>query len=133
MKEEALNSHENRNTKRIHYKELIQNDPKRVHADYSKFVEEIEEITLIEEGLENDFNTACLYHKLQFEEGMCAFYTIAAIITSCISYEAKKTNIGHDNYQVFTLVLVPIFNILFCKIFKNFFRFFLCYKICDYV
>ena len=89
--------------------------------EYKDFLDEMEEIRNIEEGLEIDVRTATLYHKLQFEEGMCAFYTFAAIVTSCISYEGKKTNIGENkiiNYQIFTLVVVSVLNILFCKFFK---------------
>ena len=90
---------------------------KTIGADLQKFTYEINEIEQEEEGLENDFKTKCLYHKLQFEDGMTAFYTFAAIITSCISYEGKTTNIDHENYQIFTLVIVTIFNILACKFF----------------
>lgn len=95
---------------------LTREESSNIKADFSDFCKEIAEITLIEDGLENDFTTKCLYHKLQFEEGMTAFYTFAAIITACISYEAKKTNLEeNNNYQVFTLTMVSIFNVLFCK------------------
>jgi len=89
--------------------------PMTISEDFSNFVKEVDKIVQIEEGLENDFQTTCLYHKLQFEDGMCAFYTFASIIISLISYEGKKTNIDHNNYQVFTLVAVTILNLLFCK------------------
>jgi hypothetical protein len=90
---------------------------KTIGADLQKFTYEINEIEQEEEGLENDFKTKCLYHKLQFEDGMTAFYTFASIITSCISYEGKTTNIDHENYQIFTLMITTIFNILACKFF----------------
>ncbi len=95
---------------------LTREESSNILSDFKDFCQEIDEITLIEDGLENDFTTKCLYHKLQFEEGMTAFYTFAAIITACISYEAKKTNLPeNNNYQVFTLTMVSIFNVLFCK------------------
>lgn len=91
--------------------------------DYANFTKTIDEITLFEEGLENDFTTAILYHKLQFEEAMSAFYAFAAIVTAIISYEGKKTNgTDYENYQIFTLAMVSIFNILFCKTFINIFK-----------
>lgn len=89
--------------------------PTTISEDYADFVKEVDKIISIEEGLENDFQTTCLYHKLQFEDGMCAFYTFASIVISLISYEGKKTNIGYESYQIFTLVIVSIFNLLFCK------------------
>lgn len=90
-----------------------------IEKDFEIFADEIEEISKIEEGLENDFQTTCLYHKLTFEEGMTAFYTFAAIITACISYEGKRTNLEeNNNHQVFTLSIVSVFNILFCKYYK---------------
>lgn len=87
-------------------------------ADFKNFCNEIDEITRIEDGAKNDFTTKCLYHKLQFEEAMTAFYTFAALITACISYEGKKTILAdNNNYQVFTLIMVSVFNILFCKLY----------------
>lgn len=86
---------------------------KTIAEDFEETVKVIDEIHRIELGFEDDFLTRSLYQKLTFEEGMKSLYTFASIVTACISYEGKKSNDEND-YQVYCLIMVSIFNIIFC-------------------
>lgn len=83
--------------------------------DYKNFLNNIENIREIEEGNENDFTTTELFQKLRYEECMSCIYTLASIITSLIYYECKKFNLNID-LMIFTLTIISLFNILFCKL-----------------
>lgn len=84
------------------------------NQNFKDFCGKIDYIREIEEGNEDDFATAELFKKNQFEECLSCFYTIASILSSLIYYESRKSNDNID-LAVFSLVMVSIFNILFCK------------------
>lgn len=106
--EENLNTHtetnilDHKNNKKV----------KSIIEDFDETVKVIDEIHRIELGFEDDFLTSNLYQKLTFEEGMKSIYTFASIVTACISYEGKKSNDDND-FQVYCLIMVSIFNIIF--------------------
>lgn len=84
-----------------------------VSDDVAEFVKKIEEIRETEEGIEDEFTTAELFRKIYVEEVLSTIYTLSAIVSAIIHYEAHSYN-QMKALSIFCLIMVSIFNILFC-------------------
>ena len=117
------------NTEESNLKDNNYDNEEKLQTDvmrrYLADLKELEDIKNEEEGMENEFLVANLFHKVTYEEALTALYTLCAIISAMISHETKTFK--NQNYRVFCLVMVSIFNVLF--IVSTVFRYKLYFKL----